>query len=180
MRRKLARHFHIARYLVFVLTATLLAGQHSDAAMIQYEVVDLPDPAVVPGQDHWQYRYHVSEFSFQIGQGFDVFFDVGLYEDLEDPPPAVNTDWDVQAFQPDLALPDDGFYDAVAQTDVPSLSDIFIVTFVWTGTGTPGPQRFEIFDTNFSALESGQTVPVPEPATWIVMFAGLVIAARRK
>ena len=32
------------------------------------------------------------------------------------------------------------------------------MSFVWTGNGTPGPQQFEIYDSNFNTLELAQTV----------------------
>ncbi len=166
--------------IVWLLFA-FLTTQLCTAAVIRYDVVDLPDPAVVPGEDHWQYRYVVSDFVFETDQGFSIFFDPDRYDDLQDPPPAVGGDWDIQVFQPDTGIPDDGFYDGVAQVDSPSLATTFVVNFVWQGAGLPGSQSFEIFDTDFSTLETGQTVLVPEPSAWVLVVAmTTVLFCRRK
>lgn len=167
------------RAVVFVLGMLLQWGMAwpgaAQAITVRFESLDLPD--TTPGQDLRQYRYTVSDFTFTAGHGFDVLFDPALYQALEDPPPPVNADWDVIVLQPDPVLPDVGRYDALAVVDNPSLADLFTVSFVWLGTGTPGAQPFEVFDSSFQVIASGRTAPlavaVPEPASLVLIGLGL-------
>jgi len=133
---------------------------------IKYEVTDLPD--ATSGGDIWQYTYRVSNYTFTAGHGFTIYFDQTSYKNIEVPPAYVNVenpdeigeDWHIIVWQPDIAIPDAGAYDALAisKNDAASLTGVFTVSFVWLGNGTPGKQRFEVYDTNFKTLESGQTV----------------------
>jgi hypothetical protein len=137
------------------------------------------------------YEYSLTGFSFAVNQGFSIYFDPTSYASLESPPPAVSPDWDIISVQPDAALPSDGFYDALALTANPSLSQLFSVTFVWLGgAGTsPGTQPFTInqFDAfgNVSFIDTGDTsaqgspTPVPEPAALWLMAAGWWTYRRR-
>ncbi len=132
------------------------------ATTIEYEVTNLPD--TTSGEDLWQYTYRVSNYTFTAGHGFTIYFDQTRYKNIESPPAVVNEDWDIMVWQPDIAIPDFGAYDALAVTsedDGASLTDAFTVSFIWTGNGTPGPQQFEICDSNFNTLESAQTVSAP-------------------
>lgn len=144
----------------------------SHAIQIVYEATDLTD--VIPGQDLWQYSYTVSDYSFYMDYGFTIWFDYALYSDLEDPPPFVNIEWDPIVWQPDINIPDDGAYDALALVDGASLADPFIVSFVWLGTGIPGSQPFDVYDPSFTTIESGVTAPVPEPSTVLLIGSGLL------
>ena len=136
----------------------------------------------------WQYTYAVSDFVFDTDYGFTIFFDYQLYTNLEDPPPSVNSEWDTIVWQPDLSIPgggDDGAYDALALADGASLADSFTVSFVWLGSGTPGAQSFDVYyssNTIFNTIDSGQSAPVPEPATILLVGSGLVglVALKRK
>jgi len=104
------------RYVLLVvgLCCMLLAPPgNAWATTILFTATDLPD-ALGPGGDLWQYSYMVSGFTFPANFSFSVFFAPNLYSDLEDPPPAVNADWDIITVQPDTILSDDGFYDALA------------------------------------------------------------------
>jgi hypothetical protein len=141
------------------------------AASIRYEAADLAD--TTPGEDLWLYRYRVEAAVFPAGNGFSVFFDLGLYEQLV-AGAAPNADWDVIAIQPDAGLESDGFYDALALVGPASLADLFEVSFVWLGVGTPGSQRFVLYDGNFQTLEQGETALVPEAATGVALALGLV------
>ena len=55
----------------------------------------------------------------------------------------------------------------------------FTIDFVWLGTGTPGPQPFTVYDTNFSTIAQGQTV-APEPSSAALLFAASGWLAWRK
>ena len=160
-------------WLVISLSFLALPVQ---AATIRYEASDLAD--VNAGEDLWRYRYQVSDQSFLTSSGFDIFFNVAdgyLFGDLNTPTTS-NPDWDVISIQSDPALPHDGFLDALALVDNPSLTDSFFIDFIWRGVGGPASQRFEVFDDNFDLIESGRTIPfgstgVPEPTTaWLALF----------
>jgi hypothetical protein len=172
----------------FLLWATC---QSASAITITYQAFDLIDS--VPGQDLWQYSYSVSDHSFASATGFSIYFDFSSYAQLESPPPSVNAEWDALTIQPDPGLPGDGIYDALALVDNAYLSDPFTVEFIWLGSGEPGAQYFEIYDTNFSTMLSGTTqllvtaggagqTQVPEPPVSVLLAAGLLswMVARRK
>lgn len=136
------------------------------------------------------YRYFVSGFSFEAGEGFTIWFDPARFTLLEPPAPP-NPQWDVRVLQPDLALPDRGAFDALALVTGASISAPFTVAFV-SLAGTPGSQPFDVnqFDAagNLTGvLESGFTVPrrvtepVPEPAfAWPIILAGACMARRKR
>ena len=148
--------------------------------MIIYNATDLAD--TTPGEDLWRYSYGVSGVAFFADQGFNVSFDRNLCTKLESPPPPVNADWDPLTIQPDLALDSDGFYDAQATRDNPSLANPFTLKFVWLGTGTPAAQPFTIYNADFSTREQGVTAP--EPSAVALLGAGLgmlsTLGARRR
>jgi len=177
------RHLKLLLLALLALTTTSLwRPMPAQAITIFYQATDLAD--AVPGEDLWQYSYTVTDFVFPMNWGFSIFFALGLYEDLEDPPPVVNADWDVLSIQPDPNLPDDGFYDALALVDNASLADTFLVSFTWLGGGTPGSQPFTVneFDEQGVCLQcpflTGETVPVgqtvPEPSTVVLVGTGLL------
>ena len=162
----------ITTFLYFFL---LIPVAISGATTILYEATDLAD--TTSGEDLWQYTYTVSDFVFDTDYGFTIFFDYQLYTNLEDPPPSVNSEWDTIVWQPDLSIPgggDDGAYDALALADGASLADSFTVSFVWLGSGTPGAQPFDVYDPSFNTIDSGQSAPVPEPATILLVGSGLI------
>ena len=174
--KKIAKLMLTTLFLFFLLIPVAI----SSATIISYEATDLAD--IAPGEDLWQYSYTVSDFVFDTDYGFTLFFDYQLYANLEDPPPSVNSDWDSIVLQPDSGIPDDGTYDALASVDGASLADSFTVSFVWLGSGTPGAQSFDVYDPSFNTIDSGQSAPVPEPATILLVGSGLVgiIALKKK
>ena len=152
------------------------------AALIQYQSIDLPDTTL--GEDLWQYQYTVSDHTFATNTGFTLYFDSALYSNLQDPPPVVNSDWDILVTQPTPLFSDEGSYDAFALASFPSLTDTFSLTFIWSGLQTPGSQAFEIYDENFNVIVSGQTqlklstVPAPSPFWLLLSGFGLLAQAR--
>lgn len=147
------------------------------AATVIFAATDLTDTS--PGQDLWEYSYQVTGVTFAAGQGFTIFFDRALFAQLQSPPPFVNADWDPLTIQPDLALNSDGFYDAQALRNNPSLADLFRVSFVRRSTATPGSQPYAIYDANFSTISQGQTTNVPEPTSLALFVAAASLLARR-
>jgi len=162
--------------LLAAVSCVALAGG-AKALTIQFEVTDLVDPG---SADLWLYDYTLSDHTFTSGQGFNVFFALGDYENLA-AEPLTSLDWNAPvAIQPDAGLPDPGYYDGRAAVDDPSLNVHFLVTFEWLGDGAPGPQSFELYDASFQTIESGTTVPIPEPTTALLLAAGLAgLSARR-
>ena len=92
----------------------------------------------------------------------------------------MNADFDLLTVQPDLALASNGFYDALALRNNPSLADLFKVRFVWLGTGTSGSQPFTVYNADFSTQSQGQTTSVPEPSALALLLAALGAFARRR
>ena len=163
-----------------LLTLALTAPAH--AIQIEYLATDLTD--TTPGQDLWRYDYRVGNGTFLAGQGFFVEFDYNTTSDLQDPPPAVNGDWDPQVAQPSQIIPDTGLYDALARADSPALANLFSVEFVWSGGVTgPGSQPFTVYDAAFAPIETGNTVaatPIPAPAALIAIGLLALSVPRRR
>lgn len=160
-----------------VASLWLLLPLSASATTIHYTATDISD--TVAGDDLWQYSYTVTDFSFPAGFGFSIFFDYALFTQIQDPAPPVNIDWDVLTLQPDLFLPDDGIYDALALVDSAPPLDLFTVEFVWLGSGAPGAQPFSVYDESFADVETGTTIP--EPNTLTLIGTGLLaIALARK
>ncbi len=178
MLKKLA--LGLSALMILWLTLPPLAG----ATTISYQVIDLPDTTA---GDLWQYQYQVSQFTFPQDEGFDIFFPLAQgYQpgDLLGPLLPPNPDWSVDAFQPDPALPHNGWYEAIARVPNASLSGCFTQTVIWRGTRTPGRQPFEVFDASFTVIESGETVlasftcpavvEAPEPSPLWLLGTGLL------
>ena len=160
------------------LIAAVLCGLFAapiSAITIEYQAEDLTDAGM---GDLWRYSYQVSDHAFLADEGFQILFDFQTYGGLQDPPPLVNSDWDPLVTQPDSGLSIDGIYDALALVDAPSLADLFVLEFIWVGTGTPSAQPFDVYDANFQITFSGTTVlatpgAVPLPMTPLLLVFGL-------
>ena len=176
------------RSIVGVLGFCVAGICGSIAPVIKSEAIDLVD--LTPDADLWEYRYLVSDYVFRANEGFTIYFDWQYFTGLEDPPPYVNSSWDVIVFPPDPYLEADGAYDALALTDGASLRDAFVVSFVYAGTTPPGTQRFDVnqFDSQGRFLRlviSGQTTAqIPEPRTALFILTGVALltgfGARRR
>jgi hypothetical protein len=150
----------------------------SHATFISYTVSNVTEST-------WRYDYSISNntLSTPIDE-FTIFFDQTLFSELTMLASPVG--WDVLVVQPDLALPDRGFFDALAIgggiASGATLSG-FSLSFQWLGADTPGSQPFHIIDPlDFSAIEEGVTmaevsappVGVPEPSTLVLLSLGLI------
>ena len=150
------------------------------AALIQYQAIDLPD--TIPGQDLWQYQYTISDHTFAANTGFTLYFDSALFSNLQDPPPVVNSDWDILVTQPDPLFSGAGSYDALALVNLPSLANTFSLNFIWSGLQNPDSQSFEIYDAGFNVIASGETQlkisTVPVPSTFWLLLSGFGLLAQ--
>lgn len=166
--------------MVLFLLVLMMRSHLVSAATITYKAVDLPD--LVVGEDLWQYDYRITNFAFNINQGFTIYFDENFYKNLDISFHTVNSDWDVLLFQPDLNIPAAGAYDAIALVDNASLGDFFSIDFVFTGSGSPTSQPFDIYQTDsqglfLGLLESDFTIAlinsIPEPNPLPLILIGI-------
>ncbi|WP_281561224.1 PEP-CTERM sorting domain-containing protein [Thalassomonas sp. RHCl1] len=138
----------------------------------------------------WQGSYKITNntLPFDIEE-FSIYFDFSLFENLAatGAPP----DWDPLVIQPDIGLPDDGFYDALALAVgvIPgNMLSGFMIEFDYLGLDLPPAMPFEILDPfTFDLLDSGEVIftsitelPVPAPATLGLLALGLLGVRRRK
>jgi len=127
----------------------------------------------------WRYNYTVANNTLGVAvDEFTIYFDRNLYTNLVLEASPLN--WDSLVVQPDLGIPSDGFFDSFAfASGIASGNSLagFKVTFTYLGLGAPGAQPFEIVDASFNTLDTGITTapatPVPEPASYLLMTAGL-------
>jgi hypothetical protein len=166
---------------ILVPLLALCVPASARATVITFDVANISG-----GGARWQYTYVVSGRVFQDDQGFVVYFDHSLYDNLSvgvaNPP-----DWDALVEQPIAALLSPGFYDALALVDDPSLLGPFEVSFDWLGAGAPGSQPFEVYELLSGtltprAIESGRTRPaaVPEPSFLLLTtIGGVALSIRR-
>jgi hypothetical protein len=153
---------------------------------IEYQVTNL-------GSDAWQYTYTFTGPALSANQAFTVFFEPTLTSNLNDtsldtnPASLAASSWSSFVIAGDPVLLSDGFFTALALVNgADATTDVFTVTFDFSGPGAPGAQAFSIdqFGSlgNFvSNLETGETTPfstpVPEPGSGpllVLAMAGLV------
>lgn len=159
-----------------VLAPLCLIGSAS-AATISYQASHL-------GGTSWEYSYTITNDTLGVAlEEFTIFFAVGEYQNLA--VTASPIDWDSVVIEPNDQLPDDGYFDALAQVaGIPAGASFggFKVSFDFLGVGTPGSQPFEFVDPDtFAVLESGNTTVVPLPAAgWLLGTGVLALVAGRR
>ncbi|WDE07247.1 hypothetical protein SG34_010355 [Thalassomonas viridans] len=167
-----------------LVAALLLTGSLSThATLITSDLVQLD-------ANTWQSTYKVTNdtLPFDIEE-FSIYFDFSLFENLvaTGAPP----DWDPLVIQPDIGLPDDGFYDALALAAgvIPGgMLSGFMIEFDYLGLDLPPAMPFDILDPfTFDILDSGEVtftsitqLPVPAPAPLGLLALGLIGLIRRK
>jgi hypothetical protein len=167
--------------LFFCLTVVAFSA---NAASFHYQATDLTDTTA--GEDLWQYSYTVSDYSFSMDSGFIIYFEPSLYSTLQNPSPTTSSNWDILVIDPNTFIPDDGTFDALSLVDNPSLTDTFSIDFIWLGVNNPGSQSFEVYDSSFSVIASGDTLntmtttQVPEPPAGLLLIAGLLFMFRHQ
>ncbi|MDQ2734055.1 MAG: PEP-CTERM sorting domain-containing protein [Pseudomonadota bacterium] len=141
------------------------------------------------GGNQWRYDYIIDNSS--PGPSFDevtVYFD--STKDTSLVLSASPAGWDPLVIQPDLGIPADGYLDVIdlgGPVAPGAAVSGFSTTFTYLVAGSPGSQRFELYDSSsFALLETGLTVaagsvsPVPEPQTIVLMLGGLVFLGLRR
>jgi hypothetical protein len=161
-----------------MLGALLISGAlSSQAAVITYQTEALSG-------NRYTTSYTVTPSAGEAAiDEFTIFFDYGTYSDLtllSNP-----AGFDPLLVQPDQTIPADGFFDALALGGGIAFGQVqggFAVSYLFTGTGLPGAQRFDIVDSaTFTTISSGVTVAqdalppgdVPEPGTLGLLAAGV-------
>jgi hypothetical protein len=152
----------------------------ADSTQVQYQFSNISG-------NEWSYTYTVTSTPLTANEAFTVFFTQGLYSNLQKQPPSPDG-WSVFSTQPvpPTTLNTPGQYTALALNDGASLTGPFMITFDYSGAGTPGSQDFSIdrFDANGNLLNNvttGVTTPfaqqVPEPATGLLLLVGAAAAS---
>jgi hypothetical protein len=165
--------------LLTMLTGTLLFLNVTHAAVIQFTLTDF-------GSGKYQYDYVVENDKAIVLDNFSLFFDVETMRNIT----VLGTldNWYADVFQPDIAIPDNGFIDSYTYKNPLAKGESqtgLSVSFDWTGQEVPLSQRFEVYDSEWNLLEIGYTSSlaiVDEPATALLFSLGLIglLASRQK
>lgn len=162
----------LQRFATGTLAALTLAGAGTAAAVeIAYQAVDVPDAGP---RDLWEIRYLVRDASFAAGAGFSILFDPDDTSEIAILPTHDAAEWDVIAIQPEPLLSSPGRYDAQARIPSPGIANVFSTSVYRLGSAPPGPQTFEVYDASREVVETGFTVPVPEPGSGALLAAALL------
>lgn len=171
----------VHRKIVVCLLAVLALASlpiSGSAAVISFT------PSYLVG-NQWKYDYTITVPAGDPSvDEFTIFFGPTLYSNLA--VAATPLGWDSLVIQPDVGIPANGFFDALAlvfgiTTGISQGG--FAVSFDYLGAGNPGAQRFEIVDPyTFSTLQTGftfaatpPTSTVPEPNALALMLLALAL-----
>lgn len=173
--------FKLRLALTIALTSSFWGVADANASLISYDVTSL-------GGTTWRYDYTIANDSLEVPvEEFTVYFAAGSFLSLRSP--AGPNNWDVLAVEPDTALPDDGFFDALALIGglMPGgVQNGFSIEFDFLGSDTPGSQFFEFLTASLDILDVGFTqpaaapAPVPEPASGPLFASALAWVTFRK
>lgn len=168
---------------LLLLASQLAAGTIS----VQYSVTPL-------GGNVYEYVYSIYNNGTLPGNGpvqfFDIDFDTSLYSNLQiSTPSSFDSQWSQAILAGGVGYP--AAFDVCAAPASSSSCPPFLsggipvnttlagfsVTFDWLGTGTPGSQPFEVYDSNFDRVQSGETA-TPEPSSLcLVALSAFFLAA---
>ncbi len=165
-----------------ILASTLI---FSGIAFATYTEVSCT-PEIITGSE-WIHNYTVTNSSLAQGiEEFTIWFDYDKYTSIQDASDAaLDTDWDQLVWQPNGALQIDGGFDALALTVPIGIAESvsgFAVSFLWTGSGDPSSQYYEIInpDNPSEVLDSGFTTMIPEPTSLMLLIGSLACLARKR
>lgn len=150
-------------FLLFVLSG-LVPGL-ARAISITYDTTHLSG-------NTWQYTYYIRDFSLQEDEEFKIPFKEDQYSNAV----AIITlaEGELSLSEMDVSISEEGdTYQKIIE--YLSTHDYFTVTvtFDWNGSGDPGSQFFEVLNPNLPMI-IGQTAPVPEPATILLLGCALI------
>lgn len=134
--------------------------------------IDLQD--VVQGEDLWSSSYRFTGAIEPFG-GFNVTFSPQGFRSVEVVSSPIELD--VLVIQPDSALPAEGLvnFTLLQPTQIANYVAAFTVSYI--KLGGLRQQAYEVFDGNFSIVESGNVSAVPEPAAVKQLLFGLLVMA---
>ncbi|MCK4998367.1 MAG: PEP-CTERM sorting domain-containing protein [Anaerohalosphaera sp.] len=137
--------------------------------------------------NQWVYNYTVTNLALDAGvEEFTIWFEHGNAASLQNTSDAASdTDWDQITWQPNEALLSNGGFDALARNQPIMIGESvsgFAVSFLWDGSDEPGKQFYEVVnpDNPSDVLDSGFTVPIPEPTSLVLMFASSICLVYKK
>jgi hypothetical protein len=168
MTNRVFRACWTAKQLVIpaLLWATVLAGNVSGGT-ISFSATD-------QGSGVFRYEFKPQGLILAKHQEIDIQFDPTLFGNLFNG--VADSDFRLVLLQPDNPSGAAGDYSALALVDNPSMTGPFSVDVTWLGTGQPGDLPFVIhqFDATGQHI-IGTITSVPEPASWLLTGAGLII-----
>ena len=164
----------LAKGLFFAISLCIMVCSTAGAATLTYSLTNLS--AQQTGL--WQIDYTISDFDSSAYDGFNIFYEYGLYEQISI---VASADGWEESYASDpfelFGYPEDGLIDAYPSNPSGNLlTASFSVQLVYLGTeDTPGAPYFELYNSS-----DWETVPVP--GTIILMLSGLagLCATRRR